>query len=105
MSPTFQPHAFARTARSRLGVWWWTIDRWLLGAAAMLIALGVMLSFGSSPPASGRIGLSDPFHFALRQSVFGGLSACLLIAASVLSPRGVRRIAFVTYVVSILVMM
>jgi cell division protein FtsW len=105
MSITFQPHAFARTDRSRLGVWWWTIDRWLLGAAAMLIGLGVMLSFGSSPAAAGRIGLSDPFHFALRQAVFGGMAACILVGASVLSPRGVRRVAFLTYVVAILTMM
>lgn len=105
MTITFQPHAFARTDRSRLGVWWWTIDRWLLGAAALLIGLGVMLSFGSSPAAAGRIGLSDPFHFAVRQSVFGGMAAVILIGASVFSPRGVRRIAFVTYVVSILIML
>ena len=41
MSITFQPHAFARTDRSRLGVWWWTIDRWLLGAAAILMQQGI----------------------------------------------------------------
>jgi cell division protein FtsW len=105
MSTTFQTHAFARTDRSRLGVWWWTIDRWLLGATAILIGLGVMLSFGSSPPAAARIGLSDPFHFALRQAVFGGMATLILVGASVLSPRGVRRVAFVTYVVAIVTMM
>ena len=30
---TRQPHAFARTDRSRLGLWWWTTDHLLLGAA------------------------------------------------------------------------
>ena len=71
-----QTHAFARTDKSHLGVWWWTTDRWLLGAAAALVFLGVMLSFASSPAATARIGLSDPFHFALRQSVFASLGAC-----------------------------
>ena len=104
MSITFQPHAFARTDRSRLGVWWWTVDRWLLGAAAILIGVGVMLSFGSSPAAAGRIGLSDPFHFALRQAFYGGVSAIILVVVSALSPRDIRRIAFAVYIGAILVM-
>jgi len=104
MSITYQPHAFARTDRSRLGLWWWTIDRLLLGAAVVLIGVGVVLSFGSSPAAAGRIGLSDPFHFALRQAVYGGAGCLVLVAASMLSPRGVKRLAFVVYIASILIM-
>jgi cell division protein FtsW len=104
MSTTFQPHAFARTDRSRLGVWWWTVDRWLLGAAAILIVVGVMLSFGSSPAAAGRIGLSDPFHFALRQAFYGGVSAVILVVVSALSPRDIRRVAFGVYILAILIM-
>src|SRR6478752_5263395 len=69
---TFQTtHAFARTDRSRLGVWWWTTDRWLLGATALLVTLGVLLSFASSPAAAARMHIDDQFHFALRQCVFG----------------------------------
>jgi len=105
MSISSQPHAFARTDRSRLGLWWWTTDRLLLGVAAALIFLGVMLSFGSSPAAAGRIGLSDPFHFAVRQAVFGGAAAVILVAVSALSPRGVRRLSFGVYIVAILIMM
>ena len=101
----YQPHAFARTDRSRLGIWWWTTDRLLLGAVAILMGLGVMLSFGSSPAAAVRIGLSDPFHFAIRQCVYGGLAAAILIGVSAASPRGVRRIAFFVYVVAILIML
>ena len=51
---TPQQHAFARTDRSRLGVWWWTTDHLLLGAVAILIVIGVMLSFGNSPAAAAR---------------------------------------------------
>jgi cell division protein FtsW len=104
MSTTYQPHAFARTDRSRLGVWWWTVDRWLLGAAAILMGVGVMLSFGSSPAAAGRIGLSDPFHFAIRQAFYGGVSAAILVVVSALSPRDIRRVAFAVYLCAILVM-
>jgi cell division protein FtsW len=98
-------HAFARTDRSPLGMWWWTTDRWLLGAAAALVLLGVMLSFASSPAATARIGLSDPFHFALRQSVYAFGAAVLMLGASMLSPRGVRRVAFFVWLAAIVCMM
>lgn len=101
---TYAPHAFARTDRSRLGVWWWTTDRLLLGATALLIALGVLLSFASSPAAAARIGLHDPFHFAVRQSIFGLGGAIILLTVSTLSPRGIRRLAFFTYIAAIGVM-
>ena len=105
MTVVYQPHAFARTDRSWLGLWWWTTDRLLLGATAALIGLGVMLSFGSSPAAAARIGLPDPFHFAVRQCIYGLGAAAILIAVSALSPKGVRRLALFTYVVAIGVMM
>ncbi len=102
---TVQQHAFARTDRTRFGQWWWTTDHLLLGAAAILIGLGVMLSFASSPAAAARIGYHDPFHFAVRQCVFAAIGAVILLFVSTLSPRGIRRVAFFTYGVSILIMM
>lgn len=98
-------HAFARTDRSALGLWWWTVDRLLLTATAVLIFLGVALSFASSPAAAARMGIDDPFHFAVRQCVFGGLAALIVLTASLMSPRGVRRVALLVYVVSILIML
>jgi len=101
---TAQTHAFARSDRSRLGLWWWTTDRWILGATAALIALGVLLQFGTSPAAAYRLGIAWPFHFAVRQCLFAAAGAGVLLAASLLSPRGVRRTAFFIYLVSIAAM-
>ncbi len=97
-------HAFQRTDRSALGLWWWTTDRLLLGATTVLIALGVILQFGTSPAAAARLGLSWPFHFAARQCVFAALGAAIVVAVSLLQPRGVRRVAAAVYLASMAAM-
>ena len=102
---TYQPHAFARADRSRMGIWWWTVDHWLLGATALLILTGVILSFTSSPAAAARLHLDDPFHFAERQCFFGAGGALVVLAISSLSARGVRRAAVIIYGLMILLMM
>ncbi len=101
---TAQHHAFARTDRSALGLWWWTTDRWLLGATAALIALGVLLQFGTSPAAASRLNIDWPFHFAVRQCVFAAGGTAILLGASMLSPKGIRRAAFFIYLAAILAM-
>ena len=95
-------HAFARSDKSALGIWWWTMDRWLLGATCLLVLVGILLSFGNSPAAAARIGYHDPFHFAVRQLIFGISGAAVMIASSMLTPRLVRRTSFIVYIVSIL---
>src|SRR5690606_25770837 len=99
-----QAHAFARSDRSPLGIWWWTTDRWMLGAVAALIAIGVMMSFAASPAAAARMNVGDPFHFAVRQCAFAVVGAMILIGVSMLDVRGVRRAAFFIYLAAIAVM-
>ena len=101
---TSSAHAFARSDRSPLGVWWWTVDRWMLGVAALLIAIGVALSFASSPAAAMRMNIGDPFHFAVRQCVFGVGAAVILLSVSMLEVRAVRRAAFFIWLAAIAVM-
>ncbi|MDE2355624.1 MAG: cell division protein FtsW [Alphaproteobacteria bacterium] len=98
-------HAFQRTDRSRLGLWWWTTDHWLLGATAVLVVLGVILQFGTSPAAAVRLGLSSPFHFAVRQCVFAFGGVAILLFVSQLGPRGIRRVAVGVYLVSMAAML
>ncbi len=98
-------HAFPRSDRSSMGVWWWTTDQILLGVTAVLIGLGVLLQFGTSPAASQRLDIAWPFHFAVRQCLFAAAGAAILLAVSMLSPKGVRRVAFFVYVAAIAAMM
>jgi len=104
MTPSSQAHAFARSDRSPLGMWWWTVDRWMLGVTALLIAMGVALSFASSPAAAMRMNIGDPFHFAVRQCVFGAGAAVLLLSVSMLEVKTLRRAAFFIWVAAIATM-
>jgi cell division protein FtsW len=103
MTPS-QAHAFARSDRTPIGMWWWTVDRWMLSVCALLIAIGVALSFASSPAAAMRMNIGDPFHFAVRQCVFGAGAAVILLGVSMLEVRQVRRSAFFIWIVAIAVM-
>lgn len=98
---------FERGDDSHWGRWWWTTDRWLLGATVVLIAAGVVLQFGTSPAAAIRMRAAEasPYYFAIRQCVFATLGLGVVIGVSSLGPSGVRRLAFGVYVVTILLMM
>ncbi len=97
-------HAFARSDRSAVGVWWWTVDRWMLGVVALLIAVGVAMSFAASPAAAARMNVGDPFHFAVRQCVFAAGAAVILLAVSMLEVKTVRRSAFFIWLFAIAIM-
>jgi cell division protein FtsW len=104
MTTASNAHAFPRSDRSSVGVWWWTVDRWMLGVVALLICIGVLMSFAASPAAAARMNIGDPFHFAVRQCVFAGVSAVVLISVSMLDVKGVRRASFVIWLAAIAVM-
>ena len=104
MTTPSQAHAFARSDRTAIGVWWWTVDRWMLGVVALLIAIGVVMSFAASPAAAARMSIGDPFHFAVRQSVFAAGAVAILIGFSMLDVRNVRRSAFFVWLIAIAVM-
>ena len=38
-----------RTDRSLVGIWWWTVDKWLLASALLIMTLGVILVMAASP--------------------------------------------------------
>jgi len=84
--------AFSRTDTSLLGRWWWTVDRWSVAAIGLLVVFGVMLTMAASPPVADRLGF-DSYHFVRRQLLYLPIALALLFAASLLSPRGVRRTA------------
>ncbi len=83
--------AFARTDRSILGAWWWTVDRNTLTTLSVIGVVGVILILSASPPVAIRA-YGDGMHFFERHLVFLVLAAGALIVMSLMAPRGVMRI-------------
>ena len=102
--PAYNP-AFSRNDQSPIAQWFWTVDRGLLSAALLLMAFGVALSFASSPAAIlADESISDPFHYSWRMIVWAMGGAGAMLTMSLLSPRGVRRIAVLGLLGAIVVM-
>lgn len=89
--------ALSRTDTSTLGRWWWTVDRWTLGALFALIAFGYVMMLAASPAVAERIGASSRHMFFIKQVLYLGAAAGLLVAVSLLSPKGVRRFALLGF--------
>jgi cell division protein FtsW len=90
--------AFARTDHSVVGRWWWTVDRWTLVALAVLIGVGALLVTAASPPVAERIHLPT-FYFVIHQAIMLVPTLALMLGISLLTPRGVRRLALGMFIV------
>src|ERR1051326_3347268 len=90
----------SRAQRTAFNEWWWTVDRLTLAALGALMLGGIVLCLAASPPVAARIGL-DPFHFVNRQVLFLIPTAIVLLATSFLSPREVRQVSLVIFLVSL----
>ncbi len=84
--------ALSRSDDSVLGRWWLTVDRWTLLAVATLIGFGYVMMLAASPAVAERIHQSRDL-FILKQVVFLALAGLVVMGVSLLSPRGVWRLA------------
>ena len=82
----------SRLDNSRLGRWWWTVDRWTLGCVGLLIGFGYVLMLAASPAVATRIGASRDM-FILKQVIFLAVAGAIVVCVSLLPPKGVRRVA------------
>jgi cell division protein FtsW len=89
-----------RTDTSLLGRWWWTVDRSMLVALLLLLGLGALMSLAASPPVAQRLDL-DGFHFVRRHLALLAPALAAMLAASLLSPLGVRRLALLLLAVGL----
>lgn len=94
---------FSRRDTSVLGRWWWTVDRWTLGALMILIGIGILLSFAASPAVADRLNLGG-FFFVKKHLFMIIPSCCLLFAISMAAPLYVRRLGVIIYLVGCLLL-
>ncbi|NVN12992.1 putative peptidoglycan glycosyltransferase FtsW [Nguyenibacter vanlangensis] len=92
--------AISRVDASYLARWWRHVDRVTLSCIGILIGFGYVLMLAASPAVATRIGASRDM-FILKQVIFLLLAGAIVTATSLLSPRGVRRLAAVGFVVAI----
>ena len=90
----------SRADNSVLGRWWWTVDRWTLGAIGTLIGFGYIMMLAASPAVAERIGSSRDM-FILKQIFFLAVAGAIVVAISMLSPRSIRRLAVIGCIVAL----
>ncbi|MDO8288857.1 MAG: putative lipid II flippase FtsW [Parvibaculum sp.] len=93
----------ARTNRSQIAQWWWTVDKWTLFGLFALMLIGGVLALAASPSVAMRINL-PPFHFVYRQLFFFMPATAVIIGVSLLNVRQVRRLAAVVFLVAFTLM-
>lgn len=88
----------SRTDNSMLGNWWWSVDRWLLGALGLLMIFGTVLIAAASPAIAER--LHQPsFYFVLRHFFYLVPAVVMIVGISMMSPRTIRRMAIVIFLI------
>ena len=87
-----------RTDRTLVGNWWWTVDRTMLAAVAVLAVVGVVLIFAASPAVGERV-YGAEMHFVLKHLMFLVPASLLLLGISLLAPLGVLRLSVAMYAV------
>ena len=83
----------SRARKSPVSDWWWTVDRFLLAAALLLLASGFLLSLSASPSVTARLNIADSFHFVKRHAVFLVPALVILIGTSFLNLKQVKRLS------------
>ena len=81
-----------RLDTSRLAQWWITIDRTMLAVVLLLLCVGGVLLFAAGPATAARLGISNSFHFSIRQFIFLVPALVAIFGVSMLSPLSARRL-------------
>ena len=94
-----------RTDRSLVGVWWWTVDKWLLASALLLMTIGMILVMAASPAVASLIDLSSQ-HFIIRQIIYLFPALLIMLAVSLLEPKPIRALSLIGlfFVISLMIL-
>jgi cell division protein FtsW len=97
--------ALSRADTSTLGRWWWSVDRWTLAALLTLVFFGYVMVLAAAPAVAERIGASSRNMFFARQVVYLAGASAVMAGISLLSPKGVKRLALLGFAGALLLTM
>ena len=88
-----------RGGEAILPKWWRTIDRGSLSCILILFSIGILLGLAASPPLAAKNGF-EAFYYVKRQAVFGGLALLAMVVTSMMTPKLVRRLSVIGFLVT-----
>ncbi len=80
-----------RSDRSKLALWWWTVDRYLLFLFFVLMMFGIFLVMASSQHLAENLNIPS-HYFTVRHLLFGLISIPVIIFFSILNERQTKII-------------
>ena len=83
-----------RSDRSKLALWWWTVDRYLLSSFFILMMFGIFLVMASSQHLAENLNIPS-HYFTVRHLIFGILSIPVIIFFSILNQRQTKIICII----------
>lgn len=98
-----------RGDRSPFGVWFWELDRVLLGLMLVLIAIGLLAVAAASPAAAKRLSAAEetlpPLYFFYRQLMWVMAGLPLMLFVSMYPREQAKRLAIFGFLVMLLLLM
>ena len=88
-----------RTDRSKVSLWWWTVDHKLMGLVILLIIGGIMVLMSAGSPVAIKKGLAE-YHFLEKQITFLCVSIPLMIIISIQEISTIKRFCFLLLIFS-----
>ena len=84
---------------SPLGVWWYTIDRWMLFGLIILGFIGLFFSLAISPAEALSI-KTDTYFFLTRHFIYFFILLFFLISISIIPSEMIRKLSLIIFILS-----
>ena len=91
----------SRTNIGPVGLWWYTVDRWMLFGLILLGFIGLFFSLAVSPAEAISI-KTDTYFFLTRHLIYCFISLFFLIIISILPAGKIRKLSLIIFIGSLI---
>ena len=91
----------SRTNIGPIGLWWYTVDRWMLFGLILLGFIGLFFSLAVSPAEAISI-KTDTYFFLTRHLIYSFISLFFLIVISILPAGKIRKLSLIIFIGSLI---